>query len=393
MSFRDAPRGESGPRFLARIAFGLLLAAAASPCAFSQVPKRVYLAPDDHTDLFWTADDLTYRQVFLDTLDYYLNLADATAAEAPQFQSRWNCDGSYWMWTYEKLKPAADWQRLIDRIRDGHIGVPLNALAISLGGAPAEAVLRGMYYPGQIERRYGLSFPLVYTMENQTQPLGLASLWAGSGARYSWKGICACQTQVPSPGDREHDIYWYTGIDGSRILMKWNSMLLGNTSLGGYAEARIPAASVDFVTVNAPFNGFLDRYPYDVIGVFGKGYDDLETLTTEFVSVAKSKTDATRSVSVSNEEDFFRDFEATYPAGTLPSETVSFGNERVKLPRLLTAMRKGEAVVRLEDGRLLPLGVKVGDKVIYGKWSGTEVKLDGKDHVILKEEDLFGVVG
>ena len=48
---------------------------------------------------------------------------------------------------------------------------------------------------------------------------------------------------------------------------------------------------------------------------------------------------------------------------------------------------------RLEDGRLQPLGVKVGDKVIYGKWSGTEVKLDGVDHVILKEEDLFGILG
>ena len=48
---------------------------------------------------------------------------------------------------------------------------------------------------------------------------------------------------------------------------------------------------------------------------------------------------------------------------------------------------------RLEDGRLLPMGVKVGDKVIYGKWSGTEVKLDGADHVILKEEDLFGILG
>ena len=54
------------------------------------------------------------------------------------------------------------------------------------------------------------------------------------------------------------------------------------------------------------------------------------------------------------------------------------------------AVGKGK---RLEDGRLLPLDVKVGDKVIYGKWSGTEVKLDGKDHVILKEEDLFGIVG
>jgi chaperonin GroES len=56
----------------------------------------------------------------------------------------------------------------------------------------------------------------------------------------------------------------------------------------------------------------------------------------------------------------------------------------------VVAVGKGK---RLEDGRLLELGVKVGDKVIYGKWSGTEVKLNGDDHVILKEEDLFGVVG
>jgi chaperonin GroES len=56
----------------------------------------------------------------------------------------------------------------------------------------------------------------------------------------------------------------------------------------------------------------------------------------------------------------------------------------------VVAVGKGK---RLEDGRLEPLGVKVGDTVIYGKWSGTEVKLDGTDHVILKEEDLFGVVG
>ena len=54
------------------------------------------------------------------------------------------------------------------------------------------------------------------------------------------------------------------------------------------------------------------------------------------------------------------------------------------------AVGKGK---RLEDGRLMPLDVKVGDKVIYGKWSGTEVKIGGEDHVILKEEDLFGVVG
>ncbi|TAJ32487.1 MAG: co-chaperone GroES [Reyranella sp.] len=56
----------------------------------------------------------------------------------------------------------------------------------------------------------------------------------------------------------------------------------------------------------------------------------------------------------------------------------------------VVAVGKGR---RLEDGRLQALDVKVGDTVIYGKWSGTEVKIAGEDHVILKEEDLFGVVG
>ncbi len=56
----------------------------------------------------------------------------------------------------------------------------------------------------------------------------------------------------------------------------------------------------------------------------------------------------------------------------------------------VVAVGKGK---RLEDGRLQPLDVKVGDTVLYGKWAGTEVKLAGQDHVILKEEDLFGIVG
>lgn len=56
----------------------------------------------------------------------------------------------------------------------------------------------------------------------------------------------------------------------------------------------------------------------------------------------------------------------------------------------VVAVGKGR---RLEDGRLQPLDVKVGDKVLYGKWSGTEVKIGGEERVILKEEDLFGIVG
>jgi len=48
---------------------------------------------------------------------------------------------------------------------------------------------------------------------------------------------------------------------------------------------------------------------------------------------------------------------------------------------------------RLEDGTIQPLDVKAGDKILFGKWSGTEVKLDGEDLLIMKESDLLGVLG
>ena len=47
---------------------------------------------------------------------------------------------------------------------------------------------------------------------------------------------------------------------------------------------------------------------------------------------------------------------------------------------------------RGEDGKLIPLGVKAGDKVLFGKWSGTEVTIDGEDLVILKESDIMGII-
>ena len=47
---------------------------------------------------------------------------------------------------------------------------------------------------------------------------------------------------------------------------------------------------------------------------------------------------------------------------------------------------------RGEDGKLVPLDVKVGDTVMFGKWSGTEVKIDGVDLRIMKESDIMGVV-
>jgi chaperonin GroES len=47
---------------------------------------------------------------------------------------------------------------------------------------------------------------------------------------------------------------------------------------------------------------------------------------------------------------------------------------------------------RDEQGKLVPLDVKVGDRILFGKWSGTEVKLDGEDLLIMKESDVMGVI-
>ena len=48
--------------------------------------------------------------------------------------------------------------------------------------------------------------------------------------------------------------------------------------------------------------------------------------------------------------------------------------------------------VRGEDGKLQPLDVKKGDQILYGKWSGTEVKLNGDDLLIMKESDIMGII-
>ncbi|WP_017931957.1 co-chaperone GroES [Robiginitomaculum antarcticum] len=48
---------------------------------------------------------------------------------------------------------------------------------------------------------------------------------------------------------------------------------------------------------------------------------------------------------------------------------------------------------RDESGKIVPLDVKKGDRVLFGKWGGTEVKIDGKELLIMKESDIMGVIG
>ena len=48
---------------------------------------------------------------------------------------------------------------------------------------------------------------------------------------------------------------------------------------------------------------------------------------------------------------------------------------------------------RGEDGKIQPLDVKAGDRILFGKWSGTEVKIDGEELLIMKESDIMGIIG
>jgi alpha-mannosidase len=358
-------------------------------CSAFAEPVRIYLGEDDHTDFMWTADAETYERVFVEMLDHHLELAAQTEGNEPNYRHRFNCDGNHWLWSYERKTSQARFNRLMERVKDGTISAPLNALVSCYGGQPTEAVLRGMYYAGRLERRFGVRFRLAVAMENQTFPLGLASLWAGAGADYSWRGICGCASRMRNRelAHRDHEIYWCAGPDGGRVLMKWHSFALpgGSKRSGGYAEAFDPVKAIEFLDKDSDF---LARYrpagatqAYRVRAAFGFGWDALDRKTGEpyapnpkqypfvdhFHRIAKAASGADRQVIVSNEEDFFRDFSARY-SEQLPTESLSYGNEwdlysaslaetSARVRRAVEALRTAEAlatVVSLQDPGLLP---------------------------------------
>lgn len=289
-----------------------------------QTVKKFYIANDDHTDYMWSNNAEDYRAAFLQMLDYYLDLADTTAAEPSEFQSRFHADGTFWLWTYEKNKPKTDFDRLVSRLKSGHISAPLTLLSLAYGGMPAEAVLRSLYYAGKLERRFGLKFKLAAAQENQSLPYGVGALWAGAGASYFWKGICGCASQIPDAWNRPYDMYWWSGPDGSRLLTKWYSQIHHDFyGLGGYAEARNIPGIIDSADTDSEF---LRRVPYGIVGLFGFGGDDFASKTEAVIRAAKQATTPSRKVIVSNEIDFFEDFEKTYGDG-LPALGASFGNE------------------------------------------------------------------
>ncbi len=316
------------------------------PVAYSQVIhtgkqpiKRIYLANDDHTDYFWTANEEGYDSAFVEMIDFYLDQIDLTRNAPDDYQSRFNCDGIIWLQTYEKYRSPEQFQRLLSAIRSGHISMPLHMLINCYGGQPTEAVLRGMYYAGQVERKYGLRFRMAGTMENNTIPLGLSSLWAGSGARYSWNGIggYGSQMSLEYRAERRNQLYNYMGPDSSGVIMKWYMHDKKKTApLGGYAELRMTYTPQDLIAEISTMVGRLDemcdtisfnsKYPYNAAGGFGVGHDDLKTLLGKpYLDIAEQYTTPDRRVRVSVFEDFFEDIEQNYPQR--PSEMVTYGNE------------------------------------------------------------------
>ncbi len=335
--------------------------------------KRLYIANDDHTDYMWTADEAKYDSAFVQMLDFYLYQIDSTKNNPSDFQARFNCDGSYWLRAYQKFRSPAQFNRLINAIKSGHISSPLNTLVSTYGAQPTEAVLRGMYYAGSLERAYNLRFTLAQSMENNTIPLGLASLWAGSGVKYSYKGIGGYGSQMTYEyrANRRKQLYYYKGLDGQGVLTKWYDYNeKKNGAFGGYAECRLYpkkrpiSQTVEIEQVINKLDNYTNTktYPFNIAGAFGYGWDDLSTFVSNpFIDAAKNKTTETRKVRVSNEVDFFEDVAKTYP--NLPSETLSYGNEwdiycasmnetTAKVRRSVERLRTAEAlasIVSLQD--------------------------------------------
>ena len=79
------------------------------------------------------------------------------------------------------------------------------------------------------------------------------------------------------------------------------------------------------------------------------------------------------------------DEDRTSPGGIIIPDTAAEKPVQGKV----VAVGKGKIV---EDGQVRPLDVKVGDKILFGKYSGTEVKVDGEDLVVMREEDVMAVI-
>lgn len=284
--------------------------------------KHLYLGNDTHTDLMWNGDEDEWYRYNLDMAKFYLRLGESTMNNPPESRSKWNYDVSWTLYMVEQRASKELFDRLIAQIKNGQASVPYNFVSAVYGASTLESTLRSFYYGGYLERTYEIPVELAIAQENATLPLGLASLWAGSGAKYSWKGVCNCATKINTVGERDQEIYWYTGLDGRNVLMKWYSNYGWNAELGGYAEMLEPTVAVQ--QMNALCD--TERYPFLVAGAFGKGWDNIHNYAYDLVWGLGHRTLPGTKLHLSNQLDFFHHFEKEY-GSDLPNVALAHGNE------------------------------------------------------------------
>ena len=338
--------------------------------------KHLYLGNDTHTDLMWNGTEEDWYRYNLDMAGFYLKIGEDTRNNAPEARSKWNYDVAWTLYMLERDAPEDFFVRVIDQLKNGQASVPYNFTLPVYGASTAESVLRSFYYGGYLERKYGIDIDLAICQENATIPLGIASLWAGSGARYSWRGVCNCATKINTSGKRDHEIYWYTGLDGSRILMKWYSNYGWNADLGGYAEMLEPTVAVQKMEKLCDTDG----YPYKVAGAFGKGWDNIHNYSYDLVWGLAHRTLPGTKLYLSNQVDFFRHFEQEY-GSQLPVVSLSYGNEwDINLASLAEVSGKlRRSMEKLRTAEALAVIASDGDKEIFDV-------LEGK-----KKDFLYGI--
>jgi alpha-mannosidase len=307
--------------------------------------KKLYMGNDTHTDLMYNGDEDKWYENNSRMADFYLRLGEETKTEAPELRSKWNYDVAWTLYMLEKKTTPEYFVRIIAQIKNGQASVPYNFTLPVYGCSNAESVIRSFYYGGYLQRKFGIDVNLAVCQENATIPLGLGSIWAGCGAKYSWKGVCNCASKTNTKGSRKHEIYWYKGLDSSKILMKWYSNYGWNGELGGYAELLEPTVAI--IQMDTMCNS--KRYPYDIAAAFGKGWDNMVNYSYDLKWGINRRTRPGTQLILSNEQDFFAAFEKKY-ANVLPSQTEAYGNEWDLLPATL-AQVSGQIKSNIEQLR------------------------------------------
>ena len=211
--------------------------------------------------------------------DWCLHLNEGVKIRPYELRNKWNFDCSYWLWVLERKKDSTYFAKVLQQIKDSLISILYNFVLPTFDATPAEAVIRGMNYSGYLQRKYGIKIVMAVAEKNTTVPLGLASLWSGSGVQYSWKGVCNCATKVKSKDSRPHRIFWYIGAANSKVLMKRYSNMSGwSGDIGGYIECLEPRWAIEKLDTmyNKPY------YTYNIAAAFGNGWDNMINYCCDF---------------------------------------------------------------------------------------------------------------